>query len=109
MKFKLFYNMKSNDFHHSLCDSYPKIKEIKTNTDYIYLGEIEANDLEDLFFKMNYNHPKTVLDKVNELHESDKDYKIYPTLHSSLSCGDIVVDENNNYFYCDRFGWKELE
>ncbi len=57
----------------------------------VYIGSIESNDnistiLEKLFTKFNINHPE--------------DFKGH-----SLSVSDVVYI-NNEYYYCDDFGWK---
>ena len=54
----------------------------------VWSGEVEAKDLEDVYFIFNMNHPL--------------DYK-----GRSLSVSDIV-EENGHKWYCDIIGWKLL-
>lgn len=54
----------------------------------VWSGEVEAKDLEDVYFIFNMNHPLN--------------YK-----GRSLSVSDIV-EENGHKWYCDIIGWKLL-
>lgn len=54
----------------------------------VWSGEVEAKDLEDVYFIFNMNHPLN--------------YK-----GRSLSVSDIV-EENGHKWYCDTIGWKLL-
>ena len=64
---------------------YEKIYEGEIKTDKISEFEI----LEEIFTLLNINHPE--------------DYKGH-----SLSVSDIVVI-NDHYYYCDAYGWKEVD
>ena len=58
----------------------------------VFDGEVNANDMEDIFVMFNFKHPEGF------------------TGHS-LSVSDIVVvegEEHNSIFYCDSFGWEEI-
>ncbi|AZV43611.1 hypothetical protein BAOM_3002 [Peribacillus asahii] len=64
------------------------------NYDSVYQGEIEGNYsnidtlLEDLFVMFNISHPDNFTGR-------------------SMSVSD-VVQINDNYFYCDSFGWEKI-
>lgn len=65
----------------------------KNNYEIVYEGEIETNDLESIYTKFNLNHPQGF------------------TGHS-LSMSDVVElydDSGSDFYYVDRFGFKEIE
>ena len=66
-----------------------KIEDYKT----VYTGQIDGNDhleiLEKLYTKFNLNHPSDYTGR-------------------SLSVSDIVVLEDTGTYFCDSFGWKQL-
>ena len=65
----------------------------KDNYKIAYDGEIESNDLEEIYTKFNLNHPHGF------------------TGHS-LSISDVVElydDNGSEFYYVDRFGFKEID
>lgn len=63
---------------------------------------IQAEDLEDLFYKMNmtdWNHGHEVRDVQGGGRVG----------HTSMSVGDIVVDSLGKMWVCAEFGWQEFE
>ena len=52
----------------------------------VFSGEVDAEDLDDVFMMFNDSHPDTM---------------------HSMSISDIVINENGMY-YCDSFGWKKI-
>ena len=65
----------------------------KVNYRTAYDGEIESNDLEEIYTKFNLNHPHGF------------------TGHS-LSISDVVElydDNGSEFYYVDRFGFKEID
>lgn len=64
----------------------------KENYKLVYDGEIESNDLEEIFTKFNVDHP-------------------HGFMGHSLSISDIVElynDKGSEFYYVDRFGFKEI-
>lgn len=65
----------------------------KDNYKIAYDGEIESNDLEEIYTKFNLNHPHGF------------------TGHS-LSISDVIElydDNGSEFYYVDRFGFKEID
>lgn len=65
----------------------------KNNYKIVFEGEIETNDLEEIYAKFNLNHPHGF------------------TGHS-LSISDVVElydDNGSEFYYVDRFGFKEID
>lgn len=63
----------------------------------VWSGEVESGNtysvLEGLFTEFNIDHPEGYRAR-------------------SLSCSDVValeIDEEWKYFFCESFGWKEIE
>jgi len=77
---------------------YKELKETfgepdKNNYKIVYEGEIETNDLEEIYTKFNLNHPHGF------------------TSHS-LSISDVIElynDNSSEFYYVDRFGFKEID
>ena len=111
------YNMKSSNFFKFENVPYPTVEEIISKEDYVVLPLIQANDLEDAYYILNMAHPTNFVNKVNELAANDTDHTKFPTLHTSLSVEDVLIEvmidknlnETYNYHYCDLCGWKLLE
>ena len=103
------YNMKSSTFHRFSKDSIPTKNEVITSADYITLGTIKAEDLDDAYRILNINHPENIIDSIRKLHDEDPRHTKYESLHSSLSIGDVLIDvQDNKYYFCDNIGWEEL-
>lgn len=106
------YKMKSSNFFKFPKTQYPTIEEVLISDDYVVLPEIKAKDLEEAYITLNLNHPDDFIYKINELASIENSCELFPTLHSSLSVEDIlieVIDEFElKYHYCDNSGWKEL-
>lgn len=65
----------------------------KNNYKIVYRGEIETNDLEEIYTKFNLNHP-------------------YGFTGHSLSMSDVIElydDNGSEFYYVDRFGFKEID
>jgi hypothetical protein len=111
------YNMISSKFFKSSDVSYPTIEEIISKEDYVVLPQIQAKDLEDAYYILNMAHPINFLTKVNELSVNDPFHTKFPSLHTSLSVEDVLIEvitmnhsnETFKYHYCDSFCWKLLE
>ncbi|WP_353095431.1 YodL domain-containing protein [Tissierella praeacuta] len=77
---------------------YEELKETfgepdKDNYKIVYEGEIETNDLEEIYTKFNLNHPQGF------------------TGHS-LSISDVIElydSTGSEFYYVDRFGFKEID
>lgn len=111
MKYTAIYNMNSKFFRYP-DEKIPTIDEIIESDDYCILGDVEAIDLEDAYYILNMNHPEHIVEKVRELAASDRNHTKYPTIHTSLSVCDILVEDNPKglkYYFCDNYGWEEIE
>ena len=111
------YNMISSKFMKFSDVPYPTIEDIISKEDYVVLPPIQAGDLEEAYYILNMDHPEYFVKKVNELAANDPYHTKFPTLHTSLSVEDVLIEvitdkdgnETFNYHYCDSCGWKLLE
>lgn len=62
---------------------------------YDHVLTIDGDNLEDVFYKGNFPHDHL------------KDVKVHDTF-SSVSVGDVIVDENDYAFVVDTFGFQML-
>lgn len=59
--------------------------------DKVFEGDVDCASLEDVFNTFNLNHPDEYAGR-------------------SLSVSDIVwIGNENTFYFCDNFGWKEVE
>jgi hypothetical protein len=65
--------------------------------DYVDMGEFEARDKEHLYGLFNEPEDKDFETKCLEL-----------MIHTSMSAGDVVKDEEGRLWMCENQGWKEL-
>ena len=107
------YNMVSSRFFRLNEDAYPSVSDVLDGEDYFHMPSIKANDLEEVFHILNMEHPEEHIAEVKKFADLDPLHVKYPSLHTSMSVGDVVADEtdpeNVVYYYCDSCGWKELE
>ena len=70
--------------------------EVVNLSDYKFIAEVEATDLEDLFEKMNNGHTRSeILAKLRV---------------RSLSVGDVVINKGSDVaMICDYVGWKPVQ
>jgi hypothetical protein len=64
------------------------VPEVCQKKNYRMIYQVEANDLEEVFHKMNTLPASAML--------------------RSMCSGDIVVDENGTAYYCKSFGWQAV-
>jgi hypothetical protein len=108
--FTAFYNMKSSNFFRSDKDIIPTVSEMMNDSAYVEVGEFKAKDLEDAYEILNIAHPEEVVNFVREMARKDPGHELFPKLHTSMSVGDILLDnESSKYYFCDNCGWLELK
>jgi len=108
-QFLAVYNMKSSDFFSPKVHS---IEEFLTSNDFISVGIVKAEDVDDVYRILNIAHPIEIIKYIEKLHGDDPLGTEYPSLHSSMSVGDVVVEytsEGKVYHMCDRRGWTILK
>ena len=94
MKIKVFQVDPQRDQHYTLFRSYESVMQSAGQIDpgiykTVFDGNVDAQDLEDVFAVLNFNHP------------------VGYNGHS-LSVSDIVEVEGRGCFYCDSLGFKEV-
>lgn len=109
MEYTAIYNMKSSKFTRFDDEKIPSIIDVLTSDDYYVFKSFEASDLDEAYYILNMEHPKNIVDTVGLLAASDPDREDYKTLHTSMSVGDVLVENGTKYYFCDSFGWKEME
>lgn len=105
-RFTPVYNMVSSDFFGRTA---PSLLAVFNSDDYVTMPEVLAEDLEGVFSILNRNISESFGKFVRDLHETDPDYEKYPRLHTSMSSGDLVIDENGTYHFCAACGWIEMK
>jgi len=114
-KFHVVYNMRSNRF---FAPTIISVKEFLNSDDFISVGSVTANSLDEVYHILNYvtetptDEAAEVAAYVHKLAESDPFHTTYPSLHTSMSCGDILVEyspEGKVYHMCDSCGWVVMK
>lgn len=108
MKYTAIYNMKSSNFHRFSNEKIPTIDEIISSDDYIVVGDVEADTIDDVYMILNVNHPPHILEKICRYAAVDNSHEVYPTLHTNMSVGDVIFSDDK-YYFCDNFGWEDME
>jgi hypothetical protein len=106
--FLAVYNMKTSIFLPPRV--MPTKADINASDDYMCVGLIEAENFDHVYRILNCDHPDDVVEMVNKLGVADPFHTKYPSLHTSISCGDVLVDtSDDSYYMCDACGWTKLE
>ena len=96
LNFKVFY-CKEPSFRD---DSMPKDMN-HFEVGWVFLKDVDAENLEDLFVKMQGE----VWSPKGEANDLIKGLGLH---HTSMSVGDVAVDENRNIHFCAMIGWEKL-
>ena len=114
-KFLAVYNMKSNRF---FAPTIISVEEFLKSDDFISVGTVTANSADDVYRILNFvsdiptEESKAVSAFVHKLGGDDPFFTKYPSLHTSMSCGDVLIEytpEGKVYHMCDSCGWTVMK
>ena len=74
-----------------------EVPDVFVEADYLDMGEREARDLEHLFGQLQDPKDQVFVDRC-----------MAHLIHTSMSPGDVAVDEQGRRWACDFMDWKEL-
>ena len=108
MKYKVWHSISPKPFLNPKIA--PRLFYYFRNKYYVAIANIEANSLEEVFEIGqkgwgNYDSRVTMLKFLEQLPRNSP-IEVQP-LHST-SVGDVVEDEQGNYWVCDYLGWVEV-
>lgn len=105
-KFGIIYNLKTSNF---MTEAKTVNEVINSGNFYTVCDNLEADSLDQVFYICNNNHPEQLKNVVKRIAKLDPSHTKFPSIHTSMSCGDVVKDfETGKYYACAAFGWKEL-
>jgi len=90
MKYKV-YHVNAPNFQPTIPIDFPN--------EFTKVAEVVCENLEEVF---------RVTNTINTPWWKNPEVKCHRKTRST-SVGDVVVDENNNHYLCDRAGWKEFK